>query len=111
MSTRPSVSLAAAAAGVPPRYVYWHGHSGRRYLFTAADGTGAVDFDDGVAIAVRAGVILWAGDVGEVAGIPELAGPLGACVYVHLLAATAEERSSVIADLRPEHRPQVRLAA
>ena len=111
MSTWPSVPLAAAAAGLPSRYVYWHGRSGRRYLFTAADGAGIADFDEGVAILVRAGVILWAGEVGALAEAADVAGRPGAAFYVHLLATTEGERCAVVEDLRPDEGAHLRLAA
>ncbi len=111
MNTWPSVSLAAAAAGLPSRYVYWHGRSGRRYLFTAADRAGIGDFDEGVAILVYAGVILWAGEVGAVARTADLARLPGAGSYVHLLATNQKERSAVIEDLRPDQEAEHRRAA
>ena len=109
------LSLAAIAAGVPPRYVYWYGRSGRRYLFTAAEGggqPGAVDdFAEGVAIAVRGGAIVWSGDVAALADLPRTAWHRGAAFYVHLLAATPEERRAVVEDLRPAQGEHLRLAA
>ena len=109
MSPWPSASQAAMAAGLPPRYVYWHGHSGRRYLFTATDGRSIADFDEAVALRVENGRIGWAGHVRELVTAP--AAPPRAPIYVHLLAATPEEREAVIADLRPERSSPVRLAA
>ncbi|MBA3519723.1 MAG: hypothetical protein H0T75_19260 [Rhizobiales bacterium] len=111
MSTSPSVSLAAAAAGLPSRYVYWHGHSGRRYLFTATDPASLADFDDCVAMAVHSGLIAWVGEVAALARMKAAARYCRAAIYVHLLAATDEERGAVIEDLRPSGRAQLRHAA
>jgi hypothetical protein len=96
------------AAGLPARYVYWHGRSRRRYLFTATDWRSLADFSEGVAIAVVGGSVVWSGDI---AGFAAIATEVqGAAVYVHLLAATPEERQAVIADVRPMES-YLRLAA
>jgi hypothetical protein len=109
------VSPAALAAGVPARYRYWYGRSGQRYLFTATEVDGPLDgfadFSDGVAIAVRDGAIIWSGDVGALACMPRTAWHRRADLYVHLLAATPEERRAVADDLRPAQREHLRLAA
>ena len=106
-----AVSRAAAAAGVPPRYVYWTGHSGRRHLFTAAGSGSIADFEDGVALAVDGGRVAWAGEVATLAVAP--CGPRFAHMtfYVHLLARSAEERSAIIEDLRPLDGCHLKLAA
>ncbi len=105
------VSRAALAAGVPPRYQYWFGRSGRRYLFTCTEAGAAGDFADAVALVVDAGEIVWTGEAAALACPPRgLRAPAGA-VYVHLLAATAAERRAVIEDLRPADGPHLRLAA
>jgi hypothetical protein len=64
-----------------------------------------------VAIAVNGERIVWVGEVAALARMPENAPPRSAAVYVHLLAATLDERRAVIADLRAEERCQLRLAA
>lgn len=111
MSPASSLPKATAAAGLPPRYVYWSGRSGRRYLFTATDREGAADFEDCVAVAVRNGAIVWAGDISVLARMPAAAELRGASVYVHLLAADPSERRAVVRDLRPVERSHLRLAA
>ena len=106
-----AVSRAAAAAGVPPRYVYWTGQSGRRHLFTAAGSGSIADFEDGVALAVDDGHVAWAGEIAALA--------VGSCggrfaqmsLYVHLLARSAEERRAIIEDLRPLDGCHLKLAA
>jgi hypothetical protein len=105
------VSRAAAAAGVPPRYIYWTGHSGRRHLFTAAGSGSIADFEDGVALAVDEGRIAWAGEVAALAVAP-CGGRFGHMIfYVHLLARSAEERRAIIEDLRPLDGCHLKLAA
>ena len=111
MSPSPHLSKVAMAAGLPARYVYWFGHSGRRYLFTCTGASTAADFESGVAIAVSGGQIVWIGEVAALSRMAEDAGPRRAEVYVHLLAATLAERRAVIEDLRPEERVRLRLAA
>jgi hypothetical protein len=104
------VSQAALAAGLPARYQYWFGRSGRRYLFTLTEAGGIGDFAEAVAIVVRDGRIVWTGEVAALAVRQAPAPPDGA-LYIHLLAATPEERQVVIADLRPVEGPYLRLAA
>ncbi len=110
MSPLPQISRVAIAAGLPARYLYWIGHSGKRHLFTCTGGAAVTDFEFGVAIAVAGGEIVWIGDVDKLARMPQNARPRRAEVYVHFLAATSAERRAVIDDLRPE-RQQLRLAA
>jgi len=110
MNPLPQISRVAIAAGLPARYLYWIGRSGRRYLFTCTGGTAISDFDSGIAIAVAGGEIVWIGDVGMLARMPRSARPRRAEVYVHFLASTPAERRAVIDDLRPERQP-LRLAA
>ncbi len=105
------VSQAALAAGVPARYLYWFGRSGRRYLFTCTEPGGVRDFAEGVAIVVAAGEIVWTGEVAALASPPRTARSHGTAVYIHFLAATADERNAVIEDLRPAAGAHVRLAA
>lgn len=102
MSSVSCLSRAALAAGIPARYLYWTGRSGRRYLFTCMSLAAAADLEGGVAIAVSGEHIVWIGDVGELAHLPPEAPARRAAVYVHLLASTLAERRGVIWDLRPE---------
>ena len=111
MSPSPHLSKVAMAAGLPARYLYWFGHSRRRYLFTCMSAGAAADFESGVAIAVSGGQIVWIGEVGEFSGMAEDTAPRRAEVYVHLLAATLAERRALIDDLRPEETVRLRLAA
>lgn len=111
MSTSASVPFVAFAAGLPPRYVYWKGQSGRRYLFTATDPASIAHFDDCVAIAVHAGLIAWAGEVTAIPGWATGPEPSRAAIYVHLLAVTTEERGAVIEDLRRTESVDLRHAA
>lgn len=106
-----AVSRAAAAAGVPPRYVYWSGYSGRRYLFTAAAPESVADFEEGVAIAVAEGRIVWAGEIAAFAFAPRSSRFSGAAFYVHLLADNAQERHAIARDLRPLDGSHLKLAA
>jgi hypothetical protein len=103
-----SVSQAAIAAGVPARYLYWRGRSNRRYLFTRT--VTLADFAEGVAIAAVAGQIVWAGEIGQAPGAC-VAYRGSASFYVHLLAATADERRAIVGDLSPVVRGCLRLAA
>jgi hypothetical protein len=112
MSSSPIVSRAAVAAGIPARYLYWTGRSGRRYLFTHMENAAAAELESGVAIAVSADQIVWVGEVAELALLPSDAPARRAAIYVHLLAATLADRRGVIWDLRPaEAEGQLRLAA
>jgi hypothetical protein len=111
MSPSPHLSKVAMAAGLPARYLYWFGHSGRRYLFTCMGASAAADFESGVAMAVSGGRIVWIGEVAALSRMSEDAVPRRAEVYVHLLASSLAERRAVIEDLRPEERVRLRLAA
>jgi hypothetical protein len=103
------VPQAALAAGLPPRYLYWRGRSGRRHLFTRTDLAGVGDFGDAVAILVDDGEIVWAGEASAAACA---AGPLGRVgVHVHLLATSAAARRAIAEDLAPAYPRIVRLAA
>ena len=106
-----AVSRIAAAAGVPPRYVYWTGHSGRRHLFTAAGPGSIADFEDGVALAVDGDRVVWAGDIAALAVAPRISRFAEMTFYVHLLARSPEERRAVIDDLRPLDGCHLKLAA
>lgn len=107
----PRVSQAALAAGVPARYVYWSGRSGRPYLFTRTGEDALADFEDGVAIVASGGRPLWIGDAAALALMPREAPARRGTIYLHLLAATAEARRAIIDDLRPAEIPHLRLAA
>lgn len=112
MSTVSCLSRAALAAGVPARYLYWTGRSGRRYLFTCMSLAIAAELESGVAIAVSGERIVWVGDVTELEHLPPDASARRAAIYVHLLASTLAERRGVIWDLRPlQTHAAVRLAA
>jgi hypothetical protein len=111
MSPSSHLSKVAIAAGLPARYLYWFGHSGRRYLFTCTGANAAADFEAGVAIAVSGGEIVWTGEVVALARMADDELPRRAEVYVHLLAETLAERRAVIEDLRPAERVRLRLAA
>jgi hypothetical protein len=107
----PHVSRAALAAGVPARYLYWSGRSGRRYVFTCTSADSLADFEDGVAIAVRGERTIWVGEVRELARMAADALPRRASIYLHLLASTLEARRAVIDDLRVGEVAPLRLAA
>jgi hypothetical protein len=107
----PHVSRAAVAAGVPARYVYWSGRSGRRYLFTRTGNDALPDFEEGVAIVASGNRTLWVGDATALALMPRDAAARRGTVYLHLLAATPEARRGVVEDLRPAEVPHLRLAA
>lgn len=111
MAMSSEVSQAALEAGVPARFHYFYGRSGRRYLFTSTGGDTVGDFSDGVAIAVRAGSIVWAGAVSAFEAMPATAWTRRAALYVHLIAATDAERRALIDDLRPDERCHLKLAA
>jgi hypothetical protein len=106
-----SASQVALAAGLPPRYFYWQGHSSRRYLFTATEPSIVGDFEEGVVIAVAGGRIIWSGEITELAEKALCSRLGGAAFYVHLLAATPAERRAIIYDLRPLGREGLPLAA
>ena len=111
MTPAPHLSRVALAAGLPARYLYWFGRSGRRYLFTCMGEAATADFKSGVAMAVSRGEIVWIGDIAALARMPADAAPRRAAIYVHLLASTLAERRAVIEDLRPEECTLLRLAA
>lgn len=83
-------------AAIEPRFRYWYGRSGRRYLFSEVDRTAMADLDDAV--------ILVAGRDGErplhVGSTVSADLPAGR-LYVHLLAKSAADRAEVVADLTP----------
>ena len=111
MSLSPHLPRVALAAGLPARFLFWFGRSGRRYLFSCTGARAASDFESGVAIAVSGGQIVWTGEVAALAKMDDKALPRRSEVYVHLLAATLAERRAVIEDLRPEEVVRFRLAA
>jgi hypothetical protein len=110
MNPAPELSRVAIAAGLPARYLYWVGRSGRRYLFTCTGGASVSDFDSGIAMAIAGGEIVWIGEVDMLARMPQSARPRRAEVYIHFLAKTPAERRAVVDDLRPEPQ-RMRLAA
>ena len=107
----PHLSEVTMAAGLPARYVYWFGRSGRRYLFTCTGAESVQDFDSGVAIAVSGGRIVWIGEVAALRNAPAYSLPRRAEIYVHFLAESLAQRQEIVADLRPEERVRLRLAA
>jgi len=112
MSLVPQMPRATLAAGLPARFLYWVGHSGRRYLFSCTGLRGAADFESGIAIAVSGKDIIWVGEVAELSGLALDASARRAAIHVHLLATTLVERRAVIEDLRPAvEELQLRLAA
>jgi len=111
VSNAPQIPRAALAAGLPARFLYWVGRSGRRYLFSCTGLDGAADFESGVAIAVSGREIVWIGEVAELSMLSKDAPARRAAIHLHLLAATLAERRDVIDDLRPEERAELRLAA
>ena len=104
MSSTPIISQAAVAAGIPARYLYRTGRSGRRYLFTSMSDAAASGLESGVAIAVSGEHVAWIGEVAELARLPEGEPARRADIYVHLLAKDAAARRAVIWDLRPAER-------
>jgi len=109
MKTSSSVPHVAIAAGMPGRYRYWTGRSGGRYLFTQVASKSLDDFDDGVFLLARFGIIQTVGDRAAISAV--LAnGCHGAVLYVHLLATSAASHSHIIDDLMP-HRDGFALAA
>lgn len=111
MSLVPQIPRAALAAGLPARFLYWFGRSGRRYLFSCTGLRGAADFESGIAIAVSGKDIVWVGEVADLSRLAKDAPARRAAIHVHLLATTLGERRAVIEDLRPIEEVQLRLAA
>ena len=86
MKPSPCLSKAALQAGLPPRFLYWQGHSRRRYLFTRTSIDGLSGFDEGVVLVVHGGEIVWTGEVAEIASLPGDPPGRDFELYVHLLA-------------------------
>ena len=105
------IARAALAAGVPPRFRYWSGHSGHRYLFTSTTPDLLADFDEAIAIAVDGDRIVWIGDASSLERFVSASLIRRAQVYVHLLAATPEERRALVTDLQPAAQYSLPLAA
>lgn len=101
MTTPSSVPQVAVEAGLPARYRYWTGRSGRRYLFTRTEFSALPDFGESVAIAVRREAIVWAGEPHPANLLSAVADIAGATFYVHLLAAGEAERREAVQDLAP----------
>jgi hypothetical protein len=104
MKPTSSIPNSVLEAGLPARFRYWSGLSGKRYLFTRTDLAGLAHFDEAVVILVRYGRVIWAGDppgrdspAGELAA---LAGRHGTEIYIHLLARSNEQREAIIGDLK-----------
>ena len=111
MSLVPQIPRVTLAAGLPARFLYWVGRSGRRYLFSCTGFRGAADFESGIAIAVSGKEIVWVGEIAELSSLAKDAPERRAAIHVHLLATTLEERRVAIEDLRPMAEAQLRLAA
>ena len=104
------IPQSAVEAGLPARYRYWAGRSGRSYLFTRTDSASLDDFRGAVLLAVRFGQVIWAGQsAGEARR--HAAASRGTGLYVHLLAGSAAERREIVADLEPEAPGDTALAA
>ena len=98
------VSDLARRAGLGDRFLYWRGHSGRRYLFTAIACESLADFRSAVVILAEfrpdgrfVGRTVTALDSAG-RGWPPIV-PAGQAAFVHLLATTAEDRRAVLRDL------------
>lgn len=98
----------AEICGLGKRYRFWAGESGRRYLFTAVSAAEIADFGNAIAVLARgnardgfAGVevsdLSQAGEAMRLSA--RMAGDPGLSGFVHLLAASAEEREAIVADL------------
>jgi hypothetical protein len=105
----PFVPQAALAAGLPARYLYWHGRSGRRYLFTRTEIAALADFVDAVVILVADGEIVFAGGPADARLAASAFRRVSA--HVHLLAASAAARKAIAADIAPPAAQIIRLAA
>lgn len=103
------IPQSAIEAGLPARYRYWPGRSGRSYLFTRTDAASLPDFRCAVLLAVRFGEVIWAGE--SLAEARRHAASRGAGLYVHLLASSAAERREIVADLAPDALANDALAA
>jgi hypothetical protein len=96
-------------------YRYWRGASRRRYLFSAVECGRLGDFTDAVVIVARrapggaftgvtALVIGTAADAARRALERRLSSTTGLVVFVHLLAKTPADRTSILDDLLGETR-------
>ena len=108
--TMHGIPHAARAIGQKDRYSYWRGASGKRYLFTAVPADTVDDFHNGVVLFVAnarnaARRILSVGmvDNGQITEMKargrKAAKRRPRQAFVHLLAASPEERREVIADI------------
>lgn len=104
MNPRSSIPRIVLEAGLPARFRYWSGGSGRRYLFTSTDVEAVKHFDNAVVIVARYGRIVWAGQYAEPeygrSPMYQLSRRAGAQVFVHLLARDEVQRSEIIDDLK-----------
>ncbi len=101
---------AASALGFGGRFRYFHGESGRRYLFTAIDPDSLQDYRNAVVIASdqkseMSAPIFLLGEVDRYGGRRGFGSSAKALkrmrIYVHLLASRAGDRREVLEDLRP----------
>lgn len=104
------IPQSAVEAGLPARYRYWAGRSGRSYLFTRTDAASLGDFRGAVLLAVRFGQVIWAGE-STVEARSQAAASRGTGLYLHLLAGSAAERREIVADLQPDAAAPTALAA
>lgn len=103
MRPRTSVPRIALEAGLPARFQYWSGGSGRRYLFTSTDIDAVRHFDNAVVIVARYGRIVWAGHSPDRhcydTPLDQLSKRDGAQIFVHLLARNDAQRAEIVDDL------------
>ncbi len=112
------VPASAGTAGLGHRFHYWHGASGRRYLFTAVSGAELGDFRDAIVVLATKGpsgslsgetVMLLGAEGGERAAIARRLADSRVVAFIHLLAPTEDGRRAVLGDLLGE--PPASLAA
>ncbi|PLX38572.1 MAG: hypothetical protein C0606_10320 [Hyphomicrobiales bacterium] len=98
-----AIPLAVDKAGLGTRFKYWHGASGRRYLFTAVAMNELDNFSNAVVLfANRRWRALWVGatdETGHLTGRPAETSSRDRLVFVHLLSRHERERDEVLADL------------
>lgn len=96
---RTFVPEAAIAAGIPARYRYWSGQSGRRYVFTRIPSRDAAEFAQAVLLVARGDVPIWAGSALAWPDVNWASKDPSHEFYVHLLAAGEPERHAIADDL------------
>ncbi len=102
---RPST---ASTLGLGDQFQYWHGASGRRYLFTAIPVDTVEEYRHAVVVLAHKGRrstrrAIWIGELdgtGRRRGRRLIAGgPRPNLAFIHLLAGGPNERAAVISDL------------